>query len=55
MLCNNCIFLVFCFYILYIAPFVGEHSFPDQCGIADNIKGYGTHQPHDHLNIYKGT
>lgn len=22
-LCNNCIFLVFCFYILYIAPLSG--------------------------------
>lgn len=25
-LCNNCIFLVFCFYILYIAPFLGKYS-----------------------------
>lgn len=22
-LCNNCIFLVFCFYILYIPPYLG--------------------------------
>ena len=25
-LCNNCIFLVFCFYILYIASFLGKYS-----------------------------
>lgn len=25
-LCNNCIFLVFCFYILYIAPLLGNNG-----------------------------
>lgn len=25
-LCNNCIFLVFCFYILYIASLMGHYS-----------------------------
>lgn len=33
-LCNNCIFLVFCFYILYIAPFLSSLEnflgFPEQ-------------------------
>lgn len=28
-LCNNCIFLVFCFYILYIIPFIRRHGQPD--------------------------
>lgn len=30
MLCNNCIFLVFCFYILYIVPFLGEIPMRDK-------------------------
>lgn len=36
------------------APFVGEHRLSDQCGATDNLKGYGAHQPYDHINIYKG-
>ena len=41
-LCNNCIFLVFCFYILYIAPCLGEYCQKQKCPAGNHQRGDGT-------------
>lgn len=41
-LCNNCIFLVFCFYILYIPPFMGKRSQKQECSDFYHQRGDGT-------------
>ena len=52
-LCNNCIFLVFCFYILYIPPYLGY-----DCVLLRNSSGYyfrsdGTFVHHRDRNLFE--
>lgn len=41
-LCNNCIFLVFCFYILYIAPYLGYNGLLLRNSPGHYLRSYGT-------------